>query len=193
VNRLMSAFEKEDKYEPLEKLTLLATHAIDWKHIPSDFNRWTPSDIAARLAKVSRGASLLGRVKVAGQTQLVPVLVRELRTAVVQAHIRWPDNKKTRLQKLAEYALIEVIDPRACKLCGGASSVAELGQDGRPTGKIRVCANCEDGKVRHTDYARYTYCEVHQVEWERKWNRPYVEILAIAKRWETEVEQAVTA
>lgn len=182
-----------NEYEPLEKLALLQAHAVDWRHIPSDFHRLTAMDIAGRLANVSRGASLLGRVKVAGQVNLIPDLVRELRTAAVEAHIPWPTNKKTMLPKLAQCALIEVIEPRVCKSCDGAGSSPELDGHDRPTGKILVCTDCEKGKVRYSDYKRYKYCGVHEEEWKRKWNRPYMEILTIAKRWETEVEEAVRA
>lgn len=178
-------------YDPLERLTLLAAHAIDLRPIPSSFNRLTPADIAAKLAKVPRGASLLARVKVAGQAGLVGDLIRALRTAAVEARIPWPTNKRTLLPKMAELALREVLDPKVCKTCSGVAELPEIGEDNLPTGRIKVCAECNGGKYRYTDYARYTYIGVHQEEWKRKWNRPYLEILTIAWKWEGDVRDAL--
>ena len=182
----------KNEYDPLEKLSLLAAHAIDWKHIPSDFKRLKPEDVAAKLSKLHRGASLLGRVKVAGQVEFVPDLIRALRTETIRRRIPWPTRKKTMLHKLASLALAEVIDPRICRACNGVGYSPEVDNEGKPTGKPRSCENCGGGRYCYSDYSRYQFCGVHQEEWRRWWNRPYLEILTIAWLWEGEARDALT-
>lgn len=175
-----------DIYDPLEKLTLLAPHAIDLRPMPSGFQRLTPMDIAAKLSKCSRGASLLGRVKVAGDSSQLHKLVRELRTVVVQSRIPWPSNKKTLLPILSETALFEVIHPKTCKTCGGVGTLPTLP-------KPEICEDCQGGKYAWTEHARARSCEIHHEEWKRKWSRVYIEIVTIPWRWEGEIRQALKA
>lgn len=173
-----------NEYDPLEKLTLLAAHAIDMRPTPSAYQRLTPMDIAAKLAHCSRGASLLGRVKIAGQWELTPALVRALRTAVVEAHIPWPTNKKTLLPALAETALLEVVHPRTCKTCKG---IGHFMIEAKPVN----CEDCQGGRYAWTEHARATQCNLHHEEWKRRWSRVYVQVLTIPWRWEGEVREAL--
>ena len=182
----------DDKYDPLERLTLLSPNAIDWKHIPSGYHKLTPADIAAKLAHVDRGASLLGRVKIAGQTELMPDLIRALRTAVVEAYIPWPTKKKTLLPKMAEMALFEVVDPRICRTCKGAGTIPETDKDGRLTGKPKCCEDCAGGRYAWTEKSRYEFCGLHHESWKKLYNRPYMEILYIVWEWHEQVRDALS-
>lgn len=172
------------EFDPLEKLAILSPHAVDLRHIPSDFQRMTPADVAAKLSKASRGASLLGRVKVAGQGELVPDLIRELRTVVIQMHIPWPTNKMTLLPKLSQTALLEVVDPKVCRTCKG---VGHLPVEAKQV----TCEDCNGGRYAWTDYARARSCGLHHQDWKRRWNRVYLQILTIPWTWEGEVREAL--
>lgn len=178
-------------YDPLEKLSLLAAHAVDMRNIPSDYQKITASDIAARLANASRGASLLGRVKVAEEYALIPDLVRELRGEVVRQRIVWPTNKKTRLPILAQTALLEVIDAKVCRWCKGAGWFPETDNEGQDTGKPKTCEACKGGKYAYTERARARYCDIHPEEWRRTWSRVYLEVLTIPWAWEAEVREVL--
>lgn len=177
-----------ETYDPIEKLSLLAPHAVDWRHIPSDYSRMTQSDIAARLAKIHRGAALLGRVKVAQQTELLNDLIHWLKVELMGTVIKSSTDMHDRMIRLA---IQEVIEPRVCRNCHGNSQVPEV-MENKPTGKMLVCEDCSGGKYAWTERARASACGVHHEVWRRHHARLYIEILTIPWTWEAEVREVLS-
>ena len=179
-----------EAYEPIEKMTLLAPHAIDWRHIPSSYQPTTAYDIAARLAKASRGASLIARVKVAGQVELIRDLIQWLK---VEAYKTILQEIKPIHEKMTECAIYEVVDTRICRVCKGNSMISELDEAGRSTGKMVQCFNeCVDGKMPKTERFRSDYCGVHRDTWKRHHSALYIQILTIPYGWESEAKRVLT-
>lgn len=178
-----------EAYEPIEKMTLLAPHAIDWRHIPSSYQPTTAYDIAARLAKASRGASLIARVKVAGQVELIRELIHWLK---VEAYKTILHEIKPIHERMTECAIYEVVDDRICRVCKGNSTIPEYDEIGRPTGKSVQCFNnCVSGKVPKAERFRYEFCGVHRDTWKRHYTALYVQILTIPYAWENEAKKAL--
>ncbi len=178
-------------YDPIEKLSLLSPHAVDWRHIPSDFQRLTASDIAARLAKLNRGASLIGRIKYAGQVSFKGDLVHWLKVEAYDTVIKPPVQDIHTL--MVETAIEEALDKKVCKVCDGVGHLPEIDKDGRLTGAQMVCPDeCKDGRVYWTDNARSKACGVHRDTWARHYNRLYTEILTIPLGWEGELSKAMS-
>lgn len=182
----------ENEYDPLEKLSLLAPHAIDLRHIPSDYQRLTPADVAARLAKVSKGASLLGRVKVAGEVSLLRDLVFWLQVQIAGTVIKPGSNKERALiQPMALLAITEVVHPRICGWCKGNGAFPELDEKGAETGRKKVCEACHGGRYAYSERRRARECNIHPEDWRRKYSAVYLEVLTIPWTWEGEVRDAL--
>ena len=166
--------------DPLEKLALLESHAIDWRHIPSGWQHLTASDIAGTLAKVPRGASLLVRVKYANQERFKPDLIYWLKVEVFDEIIKSPVQPIH--DKLINLAINEVLDPRICKTCKGVGNLPV-------EAKLLACEDCNGGKYAWTEHSRATYCGIHHEVWKRRWSRMYTEILTIPWTWEGQARE----
>ena len=148
-----------DDYDPLSQLALLSPKAVDLNHMPVAWSRLTPDDVAAKLAKVSTGASLLGRIKIAGQNELRRSLVFLVVPKVVNSFSEaFPDHHtdaNIALYAFIEEAMREVMDPRVCGPCKGHKYFPETDQDGRETGKFFHCQFCGGtGHHRHSERSR---------------------------------------
>ena len=179
-----------ETFEPIEKMTLLSPHAIDWRHIPSSYQPTTAYDIAARLAKASRGASLIARVKVAGQVGLIRELIHWLK---VEAYKTILQEIKPIHERMTECAIYEVVETRICRVCKGNGTIPEYDEMGRPTGKAKECFNeCVNGKMPRTERFRSDYCHVDRHTWKRHHSALYIQILTIPYGWESEAKAVLS-
>lgn len=181
---------KLDDFDPLEKIALLAPHAIDLRHIPSDFRRLTAADIAAKLTKVSKGASMLGRYKIAGDETALKGLVFLLQVQITETVIKEGMNKQYPIiQLFSKLAITEVVNPKVCRWCKGIGWFPEMDETGKPTGKPHTCEACTNGRKPYTERSRAKACNIHPEDWRRRYSRIYIEVLTIPLTWESELRQ----
>jgi len=175
-----------DDYDPLEKLAILAPAAIDTRHIPSGWQHLTPADIAGRLSKVSRPASMLGRVKIAGELDLIRDLLFELQVAIAGTIIKPGTNKERPLiGPMSKLAISEVISPKTCRWCKGRKWVLI-------DNKQSPCEGCDGkGTIPYTERSRARACDIPHESWRRKYSRVYIEVLTVPLTWENEVREAL--
>ena len=159
--------------DPLEILSILAPNCIDLRHIPGGFTRLTQHDIAAKLAKCSPAASCLGRVKIAGQWDLLPDLERWV---MVKTPIRIPEPM---FRPMVKQAVLEVLDPKNCRTCKGRGWMPIHD-------RIVPCEACEGGKYRYSEQSRARGCQVPWTSWRRHWSGPYKVVLKTS--WDIEAE-----
>ena len=189
-----------DDYDPLSQLALLSPKAVDLNHMPVAWSRLTPDDIAAKLAKVSNGASLLGRIKIAGQNELRRSLVFLVVPKVVNSFITaFPENHNA--SNIALYAFIEegireVVDPRVCGPCRGHGAFPDTDQNGRPTGKLFDCQFCGGtGHHRHSENSRAKALGYHPEQWRRpskkriSYSQFYSDILTVLYSFDKELRE----
>jgi len=178
-------------FDPLEKLKLLEPSAKELRPLPPGHMRETGIDIAGRLARLSRGASLFVRVKYAGQYNFDHDLRHWLKVEV------FDDLVKSTMQihaDLCDTAITEALDDRVCRVCLGVGNLPEVAESGKLTGKNVLCPeNCDNGRVYWTDYARAKCCHMHHETWKRHHGRLYMQILTIPLTWEGEARRALIA
>lgn len=197
-----------DDYDPLSQLALLAPKAVDLNHMPVAWSRLTPYDVAAKLAKVSNGASLLGRVKIAGQNELRRSLVFLVVPKVVNSFISafpehigatpiGPAGSNAQLYMFIEEAMREVLDPRVCGPCKGHKFFPETDQDGRETGRFFPCQFCGGtGHHRHSERSRAKALGYPKTTWNRRnknqttsYSQFYADILTVLYGFDKELRE----
>ena len=162
----------EADYDPLEALSILAPNSIDLRHIPGGFTRLTQHDIAAKLAKCHPASSCLGRVKMAGQWELLPDLERWV---MIRCPILVP---KEMLRPLSRQAILEVLDPKNCRTCKGRGWMPI-------EAKIVPCEACDGGKYRYSEESRAKACGVSRRQWRQVWGSYFIHVLTTAWSLET--------
>ncbi len=164
-----------EEHDPLEILSILAPNCIDLRHIPGGFTRLTQHDIAAKLSKCSPAASCLGRVKIAGQWDLLPDLER-----FVVIHSPQIDIPTNMLVTMAKQAVLEVLDPKNCRTCKGRGWMPI-------EAKIVPCEACDGGKYRYSEESRARNCGVSRRQWRQVWEPLFIHVLTTAWGFETEL------
>ena len=184
-------------YDPAEKIAILSPRSIDLHHIPGGYQRLTPTDIAARLAKVSKGASLLARAKYAGMSEVIPDLERWM---MVQASgFIKKVYRKGMVRMMVKLALLETIHPKTCPWCKGTgwlplelNEKGEVIKDSEP-GKIFDCAPCRaTGRLSYSQLKRSQVMEIPYESWRRKWAGVYDQVLSLIYRWEGEIKREIS-
>ena len=163
-------------YDPLESLSLLSPKSVDLRHIPGGYARLTQHDIAAKLAKCSPGASCLGRVKIAGQYELLADL--ESWVMVKTPNMNYPSTGMLRI--MSKLAVLEVIDPRNCRTCKGRGWMPS-------DARIEPCEACDGGKYRYSEQLRAKHCGVSRRQFRQVWEPLYIHVLTAAWSLETEL------
>ena len=182
----------QEPYDPLEKIALLSPSSIDLRHIPGDYQKLTPQDIAALLSKVSKGASLLARAKYA-QMNVYEDLERWLLVIVSPQPIHHPGMLRT----MVKLALIEVVHPRTCPWCKGAKWLPVALTEGgsvinEAKGKHYDCGPCRGtGSVSFTQRKRSEACSIPWTSWRNRWSGVYDIVLGTVNGWEKELRKAV--
>jgi len=162
-----------EDYDPIESISILAPNSTDLRHIPGGFYRITQHDIAAKLSKCSPEASCLGRVKIAGQWDLL----YDLETFVVQKS--QPIDIPTQMLRLmSRQAILEVIDPKNCRTCKGRGWMPI-------EAKIVPCEACHGGKYRYSEEHRARNCGVSRRQWRQVWEGRFIPVLTVAWSFES--------
>ena len=162
-------------HDPLEVISILAPNSIDLRHIPGGFTRLTQHDIAAKLAKCHPSASCLGRIKIAGQWELLADLEKWVVSRSPRLEI-----PKGMLETLSRQAILEVLDPKICRTCKGRGWMPI-------EGKIVPCEACDGGKYRYSEESRAKNCGVSRRQWRQVWEPLFIHILNVAWGLETEL------
>lgn len=172
---------------PASLLALVTARAIPFEIMASSYQRITPEDVLHAMGSIKHeGASMLIRVKWAGQYYWVPELERLLWLAILGLAKRefWKYPKsmegKELYRGMSKLALSENINPNICLECGGC------GQEITPEGKLSNCKPCRgSGKSTHSDRSRSRLLDMPREEFRDYWSDRYRRVQGIADSWES--------
>jgi hypothetical protein len=172
---------------PAALLIKVTARAAPFEIVPSSFQRISPEDVSHALGLIKHdGASLLIRVKWAGQAQFIQDLDIKFWLAIVALSNfeNWPYPEKFKGEELyrnmGRLALSESIDPNICLECGG--SAIEI----TPEGRIEKCSPCRGtGKSHHSERSRARILGMAWETYRHVWNDRYRKIQGMVDLWES--------
>lgn len=171
---------------PAALLAKVTTRAMPFQVIPSAYQRITAEDVLHALGTIKHdGASLLIRIKWAGQTQFVQDLDIKFWLAIVDLSTSegwtYPVRRGSEFYRnMGRLALAETISPNICLECGGTS--IEITEEG----KIEKCTPCRGtGKSRHSDRSRARLLNMPWETFRQGWTDRYRKVQGMADLWES--------
>ena len=179
----------DSEFDVRELIALLSPKAIDLRHIPGGFSRITPQDIAARLSRCSRGASLLARAKYANDTASFSKLYFHfvaLAAGPPDGPV-WPKKLKPgTFTRLINLTVQENVSPGKCGWCNGSAKSLEI------DGKVLVCSGCKgSGRVNYSDRLRARMMGIPESTFRRSLVPLHVKLMTIFSEWESEIMAAM--
>lgn len=171
---------------PASLLALVTARAIPFEIQASSYQRITQEDVLHAMGSIKHGgASLLIRVKWAGQEHWTPELDRLFWLAIcaMAKQEKWSNPKSGSnelYRKMGQLALAENISPNICLECGGC------GKEITPQGKLENCKPCRgSGKSNHSDRSRARLLGMPWETFRESWVDRYRRIQGIADAWES--------
>lgn len=172
---------------PAALLVKVTARALPFEIVPSAYQRISPEDVLHALGLIKHdGASLLIRVKWAGQAQFMADLDRKFWVAIMDLSNaeNWPYPEKLRGQEfyrnMGRLALSENISPNICLECGGS------GLEILPEGKLVDCKPCRGtGRSSHSDRSRARLLNMPWETFRQGWTDRYRKIQGMVDLWES--------
>jgi hypothetical protein len=172
---------------PAALLVKVTARAVPFEIVPSAFHRISSEDVMHALGLIKHdGASLLIRVKWAGQQQFIQDLDLKFWVAVVDIanSESWPYPAKFKGQELyrnmGRMALAENIDPNICLECGG--SATQITDEG----KLEDCKPCRGtGKSHHSERSRARLLGMRWETFRHGWSERYRKVQGMVDLWES--------
>lgn len=184
---------EDQSFDIRQLLYLLSPSALDYRRVSGGNNNLTPQDIASRLSRCSRGASLLARVKYVSTPTPESIEWKQfyycfaVAAAGVKGAIEISKKRKGLVTKLINLTLQEfvLIDKNVCAWCKG-QGFAEVDN------KKITCGGCNGtGFVVWNDKKRAASVGVSHDEFRRDLMRVHIDMIAIIQGWETEIVDAL--
>lgn len=172
---------------PASLLALVTARAVPFEIMASSYQRITQEDVLHAMGSIKhQGASMLIRVKWAGQDHWMPELERLFWLGILALSNReqWKYPKvmegKELYRRMGQLALAESINPNICLECGGC------GKEITKEGKLSNCKPCRgSGKSTHSDRSRSRLLDMPWELFRDSWKERYRRVQGIADAWES--------
>lgn len=169
-------------------LSMLAAKAGMNPHARGGIPEWTPQDVAAACAGLSRLHHLLALRTWALDTSVDAELERYayLRASDLATAGKWEIPKgREYVRKMVRLGIGEIVHPSTCRVCGGAGE--RLLND-----KVTSCRRCAGtGRTTLSQADKAHHVGMDPAAWQRRWSRRYEEVYTMLREVEREAIRSI--